>query len=271
MALSSLALFPLHSVAEENQPFRARSHNIEYANTTVEDIATEIRFGQTVSARILGRLALLGDATLTHYVSLVGKSLTANSSRPELEFRFGVVKGDAVNAYSAPGGYIFITTAALKNMQDEAELAGVLAHEIAHITERHIVKALRIKAIDTEKSGLTQLIGSAGDTTRVAFFQTVDKAVQVLFETGFNHQDEMEADRVGTLLLVTTGYDPQALYRYLIRVQGENNDSNKAVNTTHPPTKQRMEALHTVLSSEGLDKVNYPRAAKRFKAHVHIQ
>ncbi|MDH4273558.1 MAG: M48 family metalloprotease [Gammaproteobacteria bacterium] len=256
-----------YSHAEDSASFRVRSHNTTYANTTAEDVETEIRFGQSVAARVLGRIPLVEDSSLTQYISLVGRSLVVGSSRPELEFHFAVVKSDEINAYSAPGGYIFVTTGALKSMLDESELAAVLAHEIAHVTERHIVKALRIKAADTEKSGLTQIIGSAGDTTRIAFFQTIDKAVAVLFETGFNHLDEKEADRIGTLLLAATGYDPQAMARYLTRIK-EKNTGSGAINTTHPPTHERMDTLRRLLADEGLDKLNYPRAAKRFKKYV---
>jgi predicted Zn-dependent protease len=259
-----LAFLPAHADAQD---FRRRAHVAGAdSDTNLEDIKTEIRFGREVAARILGRERLYENAELTRYVSLVGQILANNSQRAELRFHFAILDTDYVNAYSAPGGYVFITRGALKNMRDEAELAAVLAHEIAHVQQRHIVKALNIRATDTSLvSGLSILLGGATDTARAAFFQAVDKATSLLFEEGYRVQDELESDRVAALLLANSGYDPTALRRYLLRVD---EDDGKNAHRTHPSGNERMAALSAVMREYALEQLIYPRQEARFQSYA---
>src|SRR3989304_6169141 len=139
---------------------------------------------------------------------IVGRSAAQYANRPEIEFRFAILNTDIVNAFAAPGGYIFITKGALRLMEDEAELAGVLAHEVAHVSERHIVKELNIKGTEASPSaGLARIVGGGTDTMRAAFTQVVDKAVEILFEKGLKRQDEMDSDRIGTMHQDKAGCD----------------------------------------------------------------
>lgn len=256
------------AVAAEQSSFRLRSHTVAALTTTASDVAAEISFGRDVAARVLGRLPLQRDEALTRYINLIGAALAAHSSRSDLDFHFAVLDSDGVNAYSAPGGYIFITRGALQLAQDEAELAAVIAHEIAHVSERHIVKALNIRASDSSSSaGLGRLLSGSSDTARVAFGQAVDQAVVILFESGYSQQDELAADQVGTLLLAQSGYDPLALRRYLERAQALEQGS-AALNTTHPPSGQRLGALDRVIAEEQLQELTLVRNSTRFKRHV---
>ena len=100
----------------------------------------EIKLGAGVSERVRARYGVVQDAAVHRYVTLVGTLLVKKSTRPNLPFRFIVLDTDGVNAFAAPGGYIHITRGALGLMSSEAELAGVLAHEISHVTEKHTIK-----------------------------------------------------------------------------------------------------------------------------------
>ena len=113
-----------------------------------------------------------------------------------------------------------------------------------------------------------ELLGGAGGSANIAFMQVVDKATEILFETGYRQQDELDADRVGTLLLATTGYDPTSLQRYLNRVQAHNGESGQSINTTHPPSQERVEELARLIQGEGLDKGAYIVAQARFTGYV---
>ncbi len=266
-ALVALALLLLTG----NTDFRRRAHQTEEvrASSTSADVAEEIKFGRTVAARVLGRMNLSTDAKIARYVELVGQSLARNSTRSELQFHFAVVDQDAVNAYSAPGGYVFVTSGALALMKDESELAAVLAHEIAHITERHIVKELNIRAADTSAaSGVARILGGSSDSLKTAFFQTVDQAVAMLFETGFKMQDEIGADTNGALLLANTGYDPSALISYMLRVDALLKGRKDQTHVTHPPTRERIEALSNFLRANDLTTTQFPRMKKRFNQYV---
>jgi len=253
------------SLSAEN--FRTRAHQDATNVNTIDDINAEIKFGQTISARILGRFKEYKNKKLKRYVSLVGKSLAMNSSRNEIDFHFTVLDADFINAYSAPGGYIFITKGAIKAMKDESELAAVLAHEIAHITEKHIVKEFKIKGNDSSATaGLTNLLGSSSSSAKVAFSLSVDNAVNKLIKKGFKKEEELEADQVALLLLAATGYDPSSMKRYLKRAKRINKKTrSRQVNKpTHPPTTKRLKSLTRMAKKEGLHRVKLPKAKKRF-------
>jgi len=163
-----------------------------------EDIQAEIAFGREVAARLIGRYRLYDNESVLKYVTLVGRTLTQNTNRPEIEFHFAVLDTPEINAYAAPGGYVFVTKGALEKMQDESELAGVIAHEVAHISEKHVVKELKIKGDESSATaGLARLIGGTSDAARSAFAQAVDKAMDVLLKDGYKREDEVQADRTG--------------------------------------------------------------------------
>lgn len=261
----------LPSIAySEDGSFRLRAHQLDISNDSEEDVEAEIRFGKTISARILGQFPVYENEKLNRYVNLVGKSLALNSSRDDIEFRFSVLDAKFINAYSAPGGYIFVTRGAIDAMQDEAELAAVLAHEIAHITEKHIVKEFKIKGIEKgATAGVTRLLGSSKSSAQALFSQAVDNAVNKLLDKGFKQEDELDADRVALLLLANTGYDPSALSRYLKRIKkAANKQKDSKHKPTHPPTSKRINSLKQISKLESLDKLKFPRAKSRFEKYV---
>ncbi len=245
--------------------FRLREHQLALRAPNHADLQAEINFGRDIAARVLGRIPLYQDRTVNRYVTLVGRAVALQGNRPELDYHFAVLDDEAVNAYSAPGGYIFITRGALATLKDEAELAAVLAHEIAHVNLRHIVQRFRIRGTEDGGIGaLGRLLGASGDTARIAFAQAVDQAMTLLFETGFNQSDELEADAEATLMLAAAGYDPTALRRYLTRV-GENPERR---GKTHPTSRARLSALDRLINGQGLAGLDFPTAAERFRTHV---
>jgi len=246
---------------------RASQETVIY-NVSKEDIEAEIAFGRGVAARIFGRFSRYDDEALNNYVNLVGLNIAAHANRPELTFRFIVLATDTVNAYACPGGYIFITRGALEQMSDESELAGVLAHEIAHVAQKHIVKALNIHGEKADAAaGIARILGSIADPTRVAFSQAVDKAVDILFNHGLDKTDEFEADKIGTELLTLTGYDPQALERYLARIAMLSR-AHETISDTHPPFPERIDALDRLISEDGLGNIQGARFKERFDEHM---
>ena len=107
----------------------------------------EIELGKDVAANLLGAAPLVNDPALQAYVNKVGKWIALQTSRPGLPWHFGVLDTDSVNAFAAPGGYVFITRGMLLNMRDESELAGVLAHEISHVVAKHALNTMRKDAL----------------------------------------------------------------------------------------------------------------------------
>ncbi len=233
---------------------------------SVKDIEKEIVFGREMSAIILANYQLMDHEQLNRYVNLVGHVLLQHATRQEISFHFAVIDSPIINAYAAPGGYIFVTRGALDLMQNEAELAGVLAHEISHVTERHIVKALKIKAQDDSIEGsLGRVVGSSGSSANVIFDQAVSKAVEILFSKGLQREDEFNADERGIILTSIAGYDPEAYYQYLKRIKPLVEKNNGQLNKTHPPLSDRIKKLQVVINTEGLNDLGGHNDTVRFE------
>jgi len=272
--LPALLALQIPIAVDAAQSFRTRTSTTDLV--TVEsmenDVRSEIEFGRELAAIILGQIRLEDDEQIGHYLNLVGGWLARHSQRPELKFHFALLDSEEINAYTAPGGYIFVTKGALRIMRDESELAAVLAHEIAHTTQKHIVKELKIKGSDdSAESSLSKLFSGFGDTARIAVNQALDKANELLFTTGLKQEDEFEADQVGTLLLTEAGYDPTALYRYLIRVKSAKSENKTVLYKTHPSFDLRLEKIEELLSEEQLSQINSATYKQRFNKNIQVQ
>ncbi|MDH4233557.1 MAG: M48 family metalloprotease [Gallionella sp.] len=241
---------------------------------TLGDIAAEVAFGREISARILGRYNPYDNPALIKYVNLVGLALVRSTNRPELNFRFTVLNTSEVNAYAAPGGYVFVTLGALQLMKDESELAGVLAHEIAHITEMHVVKELKIKGTDSSiTSGMAQLVGGSTESARAAFSQAVDKGLEMIFKDEYKRDNELQADKTAITISALSGYDASALAKYLDRVRAVKERAPGAVKVQAPETAQshpsfntRISQINEVIAKDGIDVTGLDSKQKRFVA-----
>jgi len=260
-ALLTMFLLPLSIHAGEGDGWRRRV-SAESTDIAREDVSEEIRFGREIAARMVGRFGLYNDPQLMKYVNLVGRSLSQSTNRPELDFHFAVLNTSEINAYAAPGGYVFVTRGAIEKMQDESELAAVLAHEMTHINERHVVKELNIHGTEgSAAGGLARLIGGGTEAARVAFYQSVDKALDMLFKSGYGREDEIQADRGAVLLCALSGYDPSGLIKYFERIGAVKGKTTEILDKTHPPYNDRIAWLKEMIGKEGID----PASLKNFK------
>lgn len=268
-ALALLALIlahPADMLGGDDQAWRQRVSAGDPAVSSSDDINEEVRFGREVAARMLGRYGLSTNDSLNRYVSLVGQSLARGTNRPELNYHFGVLNTADINAYAAPGGYIFVTRGALEKMQDEAELAGVLAHELIHVNEKHVVRELGIRATEgSAVSGLARLIGGGSETARIAFSQAVDKAIDMLFKTGYKREDEVQADKGAIAVCAVAGYDPSALARYFERISAARGKSTEVLDKTHPDYDTRIALLRETMAKDGIDPAAYKTRKERFE------
>jgi predicted Zn-dependent protease len=232
------------------------------------DIEKEILFGREMAAIILADYKLYPDSDLNRYVNLVGQSIVRYANRPELEFYFAVIDSSQINAYAVPGGYIFITTATLGMMQNEAELAAVLAHEIAHVSDRHIVKALDIRADDESMTAIiSKIVGSTAEAANVIFYQAIDHAMDLLFSKGLTANDEYAADIQGMYLAAFAGYDPTAYPRFLERIDGAIESRRSELNNTHPSLTDRIYRLDKIIADDGLAGLAFSKNKKRFERY----
>jgi predicted Zn-dependent protease len=255
---------PSSAAADDRQPWRQRASYSE-SDVVTDDIVEEVRFGREVAARMLGRYGLYSNDPVTRYITLVGLSIAQNSNRPELIYRFAVLNTAEINAYAAPGGYIFITKGALERVKDEAELAGILAHEMAHINEKHVVKELDIRASEgSALSGLGRLIGGSTEAARLAFGQAVDKAMDMLFTSGYQREDEVEADTGAVALCALSGYDPAGLARYFERVSAARGTATEVLDKTHPAYDARIALIRETMTKESIESGRYRTNKERF-------
>lgn len=204
--------------------------------------------GESVALQIIGQHGgLVRDEDITRRVNLVGRALAHYSSRPVLPWTFGVLDSPAVNAFSAPGGFVFITRGLYELAGDsDDDLAAILGHEIAHITGRH---ALNIVARGEFISGATDL--AAERSSDVALVQAqlsqfdlgVGKILSTLFEKGFDPQTEFAADQNGRELAATVGYAPGGLRHVLAQLQQQESGGTEPVFSTHPALADRIARL----------------------------
>jgi predicted Zn-dependent protease len=206
--------------------------------TPVEE---EVRIGRQVSGDLLGAAPLVKDDTLQRYVNTVGRWVAMQSSRPDLPWHFGVIESDDINAFAAPGGYVFLTKGLYKRLNNEAELAGVLAHEIAHVSKKHHLELLKKSA----------LIGSLAQSVSKEV-KSGDQVVQNLIGNGaemlargLDKEAEFEADRIGAVYAARSGYDAWGLPTVLQDMAALSTKDNRLalLYKTHPTAADRLARL----------------------------
>lgn len=228
----------------------------------------EVEIGDGVAANLLGAAPLVKDEPLQQYVNRLGIWLALQTERPELAWHFGVLDTDSVNAFAAPGGYVFITRGLLLRMRSEAELAGVLAHEIGHVLKRHHLNAIQKNA---QVGLLSDLAGIAADNSK--HVDLANKAISTgteLYARGLDKDDEYEADRIGVVVAARAGYDPYGLPAVLQTLEAMNpQDGTLALMfKTHPAPQQRLQLLDRLMSGK-LDRYSeQPVVEDRFRKVV---
>jgi predicted Zn-dependent protease len=214
----------------------------------------EIALGRIVAARILATYPLSEDEALQQYVTLVGRTVAAYSERPALPWHFAAIETDVVNAFSCPGGYIFVTTGALDQMESEAELAAVLGHEIAHATEKHILHEIKRANVVTEGLNVAQSeLGRGGMTDEVAR-KISNVAYDKLFNTGIGRNEELDADRIGAALAAKAGYRSASYSHFLEALEAlasAKSSSFSQLGSTHPKPADRLKAIRPSLADAG--------------------
>lgn len=190
------------------------------------------------------------DPLLDDYINDLGYRLVAGSDRPKDPFTFFVVKDEQINAFAAPGGYIAVNSGLIAITRSEGELAGVIAHEIGHITQNHLQRAFE----DSRKDAPLMALVLLGAVAAGAGSHSGDSPMAVLAagqgliaqrSINFTRKDEVEADRVGIQTLANAGYDPRAMASFFERMQdtlraGSGGTDVPALLQTHPVTLARI-------------------------------
>ena len=212
------------------------------------DEPREIEIGRQLAAVLLGSKPLHPDMQLQRYVNQLGRWISLQSERPGLPWTFIVLDDTGYNAFAAPGGYVFVTKGLIDRCADEAELAGILAHEITHVTARHHLHAMR----KTAQSGVfTQLVASQIKTNAVGNLVASQFLAlgRNLYARGLDQTDEFHSDRNGVALAARAGFDPYGLVAVLqqLRTATPDNPMFTLALATHPPAQARLDQLEQAM------------------------
>lgn len=200
----------------------------------------EIAIGDAVSLEIAAKFGgLWRDEAATRRVNLLGRALGRYAHRQDLVWRFGILDSDTVNAFSAPGGRVFITRGLYQLAETDDELAGVLAHEIIHIDRRH---ALRIIARGELLTGVSELVKD-NNADYAQYEELIGDLTSFILEKGYDPDSEYEADKRGRALAATTGFAPGGLRAALEDLKASGKAKEEKTFDTHPPLDDRLKRL----------------------------
>jgi predicted Zn-dependent protease len=232
--------------------------------------AQEIQLGQEMDAQVRREMGLYEDPELQRYVQDVGLRLARASERPNLPWHFAVVDQPAVNAFALPGGYIYLTRGILPFLDDEAQLAGVLGHEIGHVTARHSAQQY------------TKATSAGIGVTLLSIFVPEARPLQNITETAlgmlflkYGREDELQADRLGVRYAAQTGWNPAGVAGMLTTLArlDEASGSRKGVPnwlSTHPAPADRVQKVQAAIQQAAVTPVGTAGTSDRREFLAHI-
>ena len=235
----------------------------------------EYYVGRAVAANILSSYPLLENETLTEYVILVGQTVAMHSDEPFTYggYHFAILNSDEINAFACPGGIILITRGMLNEVQNEDELAAVLAHEVAHINHHDGVSAIQKSRL----TGVATLIATeaakaytpADISQLVSLFEgSVEDVVKTLVVNGYGKSQEYGADESALIYLSRAGYDPEALEVFLERIVSKGQGAGGGIMKTHPATQDRTANVADEMPPGKVDTSLVQLRAERFDKFV---
>ena len=215
------------------------------ASEQVLSPAEERALGEAFMREVRSRLTIVEDPQVEEYVQSLGYRLVAASDRRHLGFTFFVVEDESVNAFAAPDGFVGVNSGLILATRTESEFASVLAHEVAHVTQRHIARAIadadRMNIPTLAAIAAAILVGAGNtDVGQAAAATVIGSTVQR--RINFTRRNEMEADRVGIRMLDGAGFDPREMARFFEKLQNASRYSRRPPEflSTHPVTTDRI-------------------------------
>lgn len=233
LGLSLSAPSPALAVPWGELLFRGLQH-FQLSNLSVQE---KVALGRDMHQQLLDRYRFNTNPQINAVVSRIGQRLARASECSNIPFRFFVVQDSSINAFTTTGGFVYVNTGLLEAVDNESQLAGVLAHEIAHVCNNDLVERLQQSNLN---QGLASLVGLDRNTL-------VNLAVDVAVELPHSRQDELNADAEGLEYLRQAGYDPYAMIAFLSKLL--NQPSPPEFLSDHPAAQDRIAALERVIFS----------------------
>ncbi len=210
----------------------------------------EIEMGREADEQVSSSLGLVDDPELQAYVSELGLRMAASSERPQLPWSFKVVDDPIVNAFALPGGFIYVTRGILAHFGTEAELAGVLGHEIGHVTAKHSVNQMSRQQLQQTVLGVGMVFSET-----VREYGGIASAGLQLMNLRYSRGDESESDELGLRYITRLGYDPEAMigvFRMLAEVGGGGGGRIPQWQLTHPYPENRESDIRQRIAEAGI-------------------
>lgn len=222
----------------------------------------EVAIGQEVDADVRSKEKIYGDAEWQRYLNEVGQKIVKVSDRQEIEYHFTVIESDQINAFATPGGYIYFYTGILGLMDNEAEMAAVMAHEISHVVARHSVqhlqKALGIQLLASVALG-EKSAGTLGQITGV---------LAGLWLNGYGRSYELQADEYGVFYMKEAGYNPdgaRTMFHKLATLSGSGEQGwFEKLTSSHPDTQERLSKINAQIAAMPRSVDNLPKNQERY-------
>ncbi len=202
----------------------------------------EIALGKQLSAEVERQAKFINDPVVVEYVNRVGQNLVRNSDA-QVPFTIKVIDSDVVNAFALPGGFFYVNSGLILHADEESELAGVMAHEIAHVCARHGTKQAT-KGEIAQLAMIPAMIFIPYTLAGYAIYQGMQFAIPMAF-LQFTRTDEAEADYLGLEYMYKAGYDPNAFVAFFEKVAADEKKQPGTIPkifSTHPPTPERIKA-----------------------------
>jgi predicted Zn-dependent protease len=228
----------------------------------------EIEYGRQENPNILKKYGDYDSKTLQDYATQVGQKLSRISDRPDLVFHFRVVNSPVLNAFALPGGYVYVTRGLLAYINSEAELAGVIGHEIGHVTARHAVKQYTQAAGYQIASGVLSIF-----VPQARNLGQLSDIIFVGISRGYSREYELEADQLGIKYAALAGYDPAGVQSFLTSLERVDKATNEktyhGLFSTHPETKTRIEkAIAEIKNNPSFSSKKLATLETEYKNHI---
>ncbi|MEW5908645.1 MAG: M48 family metalloprotease [Thermodesulfobacteriota bacterium] len=244
---------------------------------TFEDITPEQEYyiGRTIGAMILTKYKPYNNANANRYINLVGQTLAMASNRPETfgGYHFLILDSSEINAFAAPGGFIFIARGLLKCCRSEDSLAAVLAHEVGHVQEKHGLKAIensRVTSALTILGAETAKAYGGADLARLTdiFEESISDIFKTMVTRGYSRSQEQDADKASVNILKTVGYSPQGLVDMLKIMEKTLKPEGHDFAKTHPSPGSRIKDIQDEIGKPAENVIPEIRKS-RFTSHLH--
>ena len=262
LCVSEIAQSVLYADARNSNVEDIGNRDINKGNWNFTSLEKEIALGRSLATEIEKQVKLVSDPEITEYVSRVGQNIVRNSDA-KVPFTIKVIDSEEINAFALPGGFLYVNSGLITTADEESELAGVLAHEIAHVAARHGTEQ-QAKATIADFARIPLVIFSGGLAQLVYNVYGLVVPLQFL---QFSRGAEAEADYLGVQYLYKTGYDPASFISYFEKVQAQEKKKPGRLSkifSTHPPTADRIEKSQKNIATVLPDRDEYVLSTSEF-------